>query len=172
MIHLAGPVVLAAALAGAGVYGLLARRNAVLVLIGAELLLNAVNVLLVVAGSLPAGGLATLTGPGSTSRAPSADPLLPGQVLAIVVITIAAAEIGVALAVVLLVFRQRGSSDLTALRELGEASPSYDEHPDAGELPPPAPAVLAVPTEPDADLRTTRLPADPVPQTTAPEPAP
>ena len=47
MIHLIGPAVLASALAGTGVYGLLARRNAVLVLIGAELLLNAANVLLV-----------------------------------------------------------------------------------------------------------------------------
>ncbi len=57
MIHLVGPAVLAAALAGIGVYGILARRNAVLVLIGAELLLNAANVLLVTASALPAGGL-------------------------------------------------------------------------------------------------------------------
>lgn len=142
MIHLAGPVVLAAALAGAGVYGLLARRNAVLVLIGAELLLNAVNVLLVTAGSLPAGGLVALTARGTApagSADAAADPLLPGPVLAIVVITIAAAEIGLALAVVLLTFRRRGTSDLTALRELGEAAPTYDEHPDAGELSPPSP---------------------------------
>lgn len=141
MIHLAGPVVLASALAGAGVYGLLARRNAVLVLIGAELLLNAVNVLLVTAGSLPAGGLAALTAPpgAASSGAPAdataaVDPLLPGPVLAIVVITIAAAEIGLALAVVLLTFRQRATSDLTAIRELGEASPTYEDVPDAGEL--------------------------------------
>ncbi|HEY6798736.1 MAG TPA: NADH-quinone oxidoreductase subunit K [Kineosporiaceae bacterium] len=131
MIHLAGPVVLAAALAGAGVYGLLARRNAVLVLIGAELLLNAVNVLLVTASALPAGGLAGLAAGGTR---PAADPLMPGQVLAIVVITIAAAEIGLALAVVLLVYRRRSSVDLTQLRELGEASPTYQENPDDGEL--------------------------------------
>ena len=106
MIHLAGPVVLAAVLAGIGVYGLLARRNAVLVLIGAELLLNAANLLLVVAAALPAGGLAALPADGVAAAA--ADPLLPGQVLAIFVITIAAAEIGVALAVVLLLFRRPG----------------------------------------------------------------
>lgn len=135
MIHLAGPVVLAAALAGAGAYGLLARRNAVLVLIGAELLLNAVNVLLVTAGSLPATGLAGLRSGGAAATA-DVDPLLPGPVLAIMVITIAAAEIGLALAVVLLVFRERATSDLTALRELGEAGPTYSEHPDDGELPP------------------------------------
>jgi NADH-quinone oxidoreductase subunit K len=139
VIHLAGPVVLAAALAGAGVYGLLARRNAVLVLVGAELLLNAVNVLLVTAASLPSGGLAVLRGGGvpapSGAGAAAADPLLPGQVLAIVVITIAAAEIGLALAVVLLVYRRRSTSDLTQLRELGEASPTYEESPVDGELP-------------------------------------
>jgi NADH-quinone oxidoreductase subunit K len=140
MIHLAGPVLLAAVLSGAGVYGLLARRNAVLVLIGAELLLNAVNVLLVTAGSLPAGGLSAVTPASGRVRlaAGPPDPLLPGQVLAIVVITIAAAEIGVALAVVLLVFRQRGTVDLTALRELGEASSTFDEHPRDGEFPPSA----------------------------------
>jgi NADH-quinone oxidoreductase subunit K len=124
MIHLVGPVVLAAALAGVGVYGLLARRNAVLVLIGAELLLNAVNVLLVLAGTLPAGGLSGLSAnPAGPATAATVDPLLPGQVLAVMVITIAAAEIGLALAVVLLVFRRRATSDLTAIRELGEAHP-------------------------------------------------
>ena len=151
MIHLAGPVVLAAALAGAGAYGLLARRNAVLVLIGAELLLNAVNVLLVTAGSLPTTGLAGLRTAAPGGPPPQVDPLLPGPVLAIMVITIAAAEIGLALAVVLLVFRQRATSDLTVLRELGEAGPTYSEHPDDGELPPeadhpqPAGAALASP---------------------------
>ena len=138
MIHLAGPVLLAAVLAGAGVYGLVARRSAVLVLIGAELLLNAVNVLLITASTLPAGGLAALDArPGASGAGGLAtDPTIPGQVLPIMVITIAAAEIGVALAVILLVFRQRSTSDLFALRELGEASPTYDEAPDAGELPP------------------------------------
>jgi NADH-quinone oxidoreductase subunit K len=147
VIHLAGPVVLAAALAGAGVYGLVARRNAVLVLIGAELLLNAVNVLAVTASYLPAGGLSALAGPGQAAATAAGaapyDPMIPGQVLPIVVITIAAAEIGLALAVILLVFRQRATSDLSALRELGEASPSYDEAPDAGELPERRPAPVS-----------------------------
>ena len=134
MIHLVGPVVLAAALAGIGIYGLLARRNAVLVLIGAELLLNAVNVLLVTASALPAGGLAALLQP-PTDTTLGADPLLPGQVMTIFVITIAAAEIGVALAIVLLLFRARATSDLTAVRELGEASATYTETPGAGEWP-------------------------------------
>jgi NADH-quinone oxidoreductase subunit K len=130
VIHLVGPVVLAAALAGTGVYGLLARRNAVLVLVGAELLLAAAGVLLVTANTIPAGGLAQLTAAPDAGIAP--DPLLPGQVLTIFAITIGAAEVGLALAVVLLLYRTRSVSDLTAVRELGEASPTYSETPGAG----------------------------------------
>jgi NADH-quinone oxidoreductase subunit K len=130
VIHLAGPVVLAALLAGAGVYGILARRNAVLVLVGAELLLNAAGLLLVTANALPAGGLARLSAGSAeaATAAAAADPLLPGQVLAVMLVTIAAAEIGVALAVVLLLFRSRATSDLDAVRELGEASPTYTDY--------------------------------------------
>nr|WP_269326892.1 NADH-quinone oxidoreductase subunit NuoK [Kineosporia mesophila] len=119
-----GPAVLAAALAGIGVYGILARRNAVLVLIGAELLLNAANVLLVTASALPAGGLA-----GLEHSQTYHDPLIPGQVMTIFVITVAAAEIGLGLAIVLLLFRARGTVELTAVRELGEASPRHTETP-------------------------------------------
>jgi NADH-quinone oxidoreductase subunit K len=144
VIHLAGPIVLAAALAGTGVYGVLARRNAVLVLVGAELLLNAAGLLAITANALPAGGLAGLAARGEDGSAGGAsstvngliggegDPLLSGQVLTIMLITIAAAEIGLALAVVLLVFRRRGTSDLSEVRELGSASPTYTEYlPDA-----------------------------------------
>ncbi len=104
MIHLAGPLLLSAVLAGLGVYGVLARRNAVMVLIGAELLINAVALLLV------------------TVDAATADPLLGGQVLTLFVVTVAAAEIGLALAVVLLLFRCTASSDLDDARSLGETS--------------------------------------------------
>ena len=51
MIHLAGPYLLASVLAGLGAYGVLARRNAVLVLIGVELILNAATLLLVSVGA-------------------------------------------------------------------------------------------------------------------------
>ncbi|MGN6635590.1 MAG: NADH-quinone oxidoreductase subunit NuoK [Oryzihumus sp.] len=95
MIHLALPLTLVAILAGAGAYGVLARRNAVLVLIGVELILNAANLLLVTMGSV------------------IADPLRSGHVLALFVITIAAAEVGVALAVILALFRDRGHVDLS-----------------------------------------------------------
>ena len=95
VIHLAGPYALAAVLAGLGTYGVLARRNAVLVLIGVELVLNAANVLLVATGSV------------------GADTWQAGNVLTLFVITIAAAEVCVALAVVLAVFRLRGDIDLS-----------------------------------------------------------
>jgi NADH-quinone oxidoreductase subunit K len=94
VIHLAGPFVLAAVLAGLGTYGVLARRNAVLVLIGVELVLNAANVLLVALGSV------------------GADTWQAGNVLTLFVITIAAAEVCVALAVILALFRLRGDVDL------------------------------------------------------------
>ena len=94
MIHLAGPYLLAAVLAGLGTYGVLARRNAVLVLIGVELVLNAANLLLVSVG------------------AGAGDRWAAGNVLTLFVITIAAAEVVVALAVVLAVYRLRGDIDL------------------------------------------------------------
>ena len=100
MIHLELPAALAALLAGIGVYGVLARRNAVLVLIGVELILNAANLLLVTAGSRPGA------------------PFSAGPVLTLFVITIAAAEIVVALAVVLVLFRTTGTVDLTAVPDL------------------------------------------------------
>lgn len=143
MIHLAVPVVLAAALAGTGVYAIVARRHLVMVLIGAELLLNAVNLLLVTATQLPSGGLARLHAP---SGAPlPADPLLGGQVFAVFVITVAAAEIGLALAVVLLLFRARTSVDVDEVADLGEASAAARVA---------EPAAPAAPEGPGADVAT------------------
>lgn len=104
MIHLWQPLLLASLLVGAGLYGVLARRNAVLVLIGLELLLNAANLLLV------------------TFDVAYGDHLHSGQVLTLFVITVAAAEVGIALAVMLLLFRRRGDVDLQQARELGEAA--------------------------------------------------
>lgn len=86
------PYVTAALLFGLGVYGVLRRRNAVLVLMAVELMLNAVNLILVTADA--------------TVRAQ-----LPhsGQVFALFVIVLAAAEIGVGLAIVLQLYRLRAS---------------------------------------------------------------
>ncbi|MET7467544.1 NADH-quinone oxidoreductase subunit NuoK [Micromonospora sp. NPDC005686] len=86
------PYVTAALLFGLGVYGVLRRRNAVLVLMAVELMLNAVNLVLVTADT--------------TVKA-----VLPhsGQVFALFVIVLAAAEIGVGLAIVLQLYRLRAS---------------------------------------------------------------
>jgi NADH:ubiquinone oxidoreductase subunit K len=84
---------LGAFLFSAGVYGVLARRNAVLVLMSVELILNAVNINLVAFGAFRN--------------------TVVGQVFALFVIAIAAAEVGVGLAIVLLIYRNRRSIDLT-----------------------------------------------------------
>jgi NADH-quinone oxidoreductase subunit K len=117
VIHLQLPSAAAALLAGIGVYGVLARRNAVLVLIGVELILNAANLLLVTAGSRPGAVLSA------------------GPVLTLFVITIAAAEITVALAIILVMFRRSGHIDLTAVPDLRDDSQTA-EVPAAGEVGP------------------------------------
>ena len=96
------PVLLAGLLFCIGVYGVLARRNAILVLMSVELMLNAVNINLVAFDVW------------------MRDPLLAGQVFTLFVITIAAAEVGLGLAIVLLVFRNRATSLLDELAELAE----------------------------------------------------
>ncbi len=92
--------ILSAALFSIGLFGVLARRNAVMVLIAIEVMLNGVNVNLV--------GIAAFA-----DRA--ADERVFGQVLVVFIITIAAAEIGLALAIVLRLFRNRGSADVDEL---------------------------------------------------------
>ncbi len=81
-----------------GVYGVLARKNAVLVLMSIELILNAVNINLIAFGALH----------GSVA----------GAVFALFVIAIAAAEVGVGLAIVLLIYRNRRSVDLDDVAEM------------------------------------------------------
>ena len=97
------PLVVASLLFAIGVYAVLARRNAVLVLMGVELMLNAVNLNFV------------------AFDAQLRDVLHGGQTFALFVIVIAAAEIGLALAIVLLVFRTHGHIDVDDLRTLGES---------------------------------------------------
>jgi len=86
---------LAAVLFAMGVYGVLARKNGVLVLMSIELMLNAVNINLVAFGAFRDNVI--------------------GQVFALFVITIAAAEVGVGLAIVLVIFRNKASIDLDAM---------------------------------------------------------
>jgi NADH:ubiquinone oxidoreductase subunit K len=91
-------LLLAAALFSIGVYGVIARRNAVMVLMSIELILNAVNLNLV--------AFAMMTN------------AVDGQVFALYVIAIAAAEVGVGLALVLLIYRNRRSIALDELSEM------------------------------------------------------
>lgn len=89
MIRLPLVLMFSALLFSAGVYGVLARRNAVMVLMAIELMLNAVNVNLVAFSS-------------SLHQ-------MSGQVFALFIIAVAAAEVGIGLAIVILLFRTRES---------------------------------------------------------------
>jgi NADH:ubiquinone oxidoreductase subunit K len=75
-----------------GVYGVISRKNTVMVLMSIELILNAVNINLLTFGALQ-GDVA-------------------GAVFALFVIAVAAAEVGVGLAMVLIIYRNRSSVDL------------------------------------------------------------
>ena len=98
-MHPVIPYLTAAALFGLGVYGVLTRRNAVLLLMAVELLLNAVNLVFVTADA--------------TVRAALPD---SGQVFALFVIVLAAAEIGVGLALILALYRRRASIAVDEVR--------------------------------------------------------
>jgi NADH-quinone oxidoreductase subunit K len=102
---LAYPVALSALLFSIGIYGVLARRNAVLILMSIEIMLNAVNINLIAFDRW------------------IRDPLMGGQIFALFVITVAAAEVGVGLAIVLLIFRNRESIDIDTMRELSDVTP-------------------------------------------------
>jgi NAD(P)H-quinone oxidoreductase subunit 4L len=87
-------LILAAALFCIGVYGLVTSRNAVRVLMSIELLLNAVNLNLM--------GFSNYLDPSE----------IKGQVFSIFVITIAAAEAAVGLAIILAIYRNRDTIDM------------------------------------------------------------
>lgn len=103
MIELAHFQILAAALFSIGLYGVLARRSAVMILMSIELMLNAVNINLI--------GYATFADFGEAQKA-------LGQVLIIFVITIAAAELALAIAIILRLYRNRRSVNVDELDSL------------------------------------------------------
>src|SRR3954469_16233378 len=104
-MHLSLAVGLSALLFGVGVYGVLARRNAVALLMAVELMLNAANLDLV------------------AFDAWWRDRLHGGQVFALFLVVIAAAEVGVGLAIVLAVFRLRDTSSVDEVRGLADRDP-------------------------------------------------
>jgi NAD(P)H-quinone oxidoreductase subunit 4L len=97
-MQLAQYLTLAAILFSLGVYGVLTRKNGVMVLLAVELMLNAANINLLAFGAFR----------DTTS----------GQVFALFVIAIAAAEVGVGLAIMLLVHRNRQTIELDAVDEM------------------------------------------------------
>jgi NADH:ubiquinone oxidoreductase subunit K len=88
-------LLLGALLFAVGIYGALSRRNAVAILMSIELMFNGVNVTLV----------------GLSRYVASATPLL-GQIFAIFIITVAAAETAVGLAIIIAIYRDRKTIDV------------------------------------------------------------
>lgn len=104
-MHLSLAVALSALLFGVGVYGVLARRNTIALLMAIELMLNAANLDFV------------------AFDAWWKDALHGGQVFALFVVVIAAAEVGVGLAIVLSVFRLRHTIAVDAVTDLADRDP-------------------------------------------------
>ena len=92
MVPLSWYLLLAAALFGIGLFGVLVRRNAIAILLGIELMLNAVNINLV-----------------SFWRYSDVLTSMSGQVFSVVVFAVAAAEVSVGLALVISVYRRRNT---------------------------------------------------------------
>ena len=94
-MYAANFLLLSAVLFSIGVFGVIARRNAVMVLMSVELVLNSVNLNLVAFSLM--------------------NDTIDGQVFALFVIAVAAAEVGVGLAIVLDIYRSRRTIDLDEL---------------------------------------------------------
>ena len=104
-MHLLFPLVLSALLFSVGVYGVLARRNAVTVLMAVELMLNAGNLNFV------------------AFDAWLRDRMHSGQVFVLFVVVLAAAEVGIGLAIVLQLFRSRDSVSIDTANDLADRDP-------------------------------------------------
>ena len=107
MIGLEHFLILSAVLFAIGLYGSLTRRNAIAVLMSIEILFNAVNVAVV--------GVARYTTPFGLT-VDNVDMLLTGQVFALFIVTVAAAEVALGLAIVITMYQNQGSV------EVGEAN--------------------------------------------------
>ena len=100
MIPLAAYLALSGILFSTGLYGVLTRRNAVVVLMSIELMLNSANINFVAFSAY-------------------SSPLdLSGQVFAVVSIAVAAAEVAVGLAILLVVYRLKGRMNVRVMREM------------------------------------------------------
>jgi NADH-quinone oxidoreductase subunit K len=93
-------VLVATALFSMGLYGVITRKNAVLVLASVELMLAAVNLNLV------------------SFDAYLRDQLHAGQMMSLFIIALAAAEVGIGIAIILMIYRNRQSADVDQLDEM------------------------------------------------------
>ena len=104
-------LILSAILFSVGLYGALTRRNVITVLMSLELMFNAVT-LAAVAMSRYVASSRILADPGETSEA-ALQTLLTGQVFALFIIVVAAAEIALGLGIVIAMYRGRQTIDIT-----------------------------------------------------------
>ncbi|MDF2813933.1 MAG: NuoK [Paenibacillus sp.] len=80
-----------------GLYGALSKRNAVIVLLSIELMLNAVNLNLVAFSKL------------------GVNPSMTGQIFTLFSMTVAAAEAAIGIAILVSLYRNKGTSDVTEM---------------------------------------------------------
>lgn len=98
MADMATPyLMLAAILFCVGLYGALSKKNAVIVLLSVELMLNAVNLNLIAFSKL------------------GAHPSLTGQLFSLFNITVAAAEAAVGIALLIALYRNKGTTDVNEM---------------------------------------------------------
>ncbi len=104
-------LIVSAVLFSIGLYGALSKRNAIAVLMSIELMFNAVNLAAVAFSrySVPA----TLLADTGSRAGDIAQALLTGQIFAIFIITIAAAEVALGLAIVIAIYRTRSTVFVT-----------------------------------------------------------
>ena len=103
-------LIVSAILFSIGFYGALSKRNAITVLMSIELMFNAVNLTAVALSRyVVPESLATA---GQNAGQDAAQFLLTGHIFAIFIITVAAAEVGLALAIILRMFRNRSTVNL------------------------------------------------------------
>lgn len=96
----------AAVLFCAGVYGVLSRRHLIMLLMSLELMLNAINIMLVTFSRYWAGRSAGLVGAHS------------GQFFTLMVMAVAAAEVGIGLAIIVAIYRRKHTADSDAMTDL------------------------------------------------------
>lgn len=97
---------LAAVLFSVGIYGVLSRRHLIMLLMSLELMLNAVNITLVAFSRYWAGHGGGLI------------PSHAGQFFTLMVMAVAAAEVGIGLAIIVAIFRRKHTADSDAAADL------------------------------------------------------